>query len=337
MSSEQRPHSNGAGQTPSTNDPNIFPSLNLGVAPADFSIPRGGSSTSWDYVDATQHVVRGPKYLSDKKKYPSAPAAFKLVEVAGFSTSGPCRFSQDLKDSYYNRARKAGRDVFIFVMHFDLRPMHTVMVFELDKDALGNDKPFATTFQRFLEGDDAYKNKRIKLLTSVVDANWMVKKAIGQPVPALIGNKLTCYYKQAADLCECTCDVNSSMAASAIVGVRAALIPCPPPLSECSPQKTPCFLSRPRFFPLFFAAGLAHGRAAARGFEAQTRPRATFVDCRPNSGDVVGSIFFRPGRAAARHPKFQIPPGESPFRAVSGGNMCNSFVVDPRPQSAEQH
>lgn len=173
----------------------------------------------WDFVDATQHDVRGPQYLTDKKKYPSKPAAFNLVEVAGFSTNGPCRFYSELKDSYYQRARAAGRNVFIFIMHFDLRPMHTVMVFELDKDALGNDKPFATVFKRFLEGDDAYKNKRIKLITAVVDANWMVKKAIGSPVPALIGNKLSCYYRQTGDLLECTCDVNSSMAASAIVKV----------------------------------------------------------------------------------------------------------------------
>ena len=213
-----RPHANGA-ERPSTNDPNTFPCLQHGVPPVEISIPRGLHSTSWDYVDATQHVVRGANYLADKKKYPSKPAAFKLVEVAGFSTDGPCRFYSELQDSYYSRAREAGRDVFLFIMHFDLRPMHTVMVFELDKVALQEDKPFANAFQRFLQGDDAYKNKRIKLLTSVVDANWMVKKAIGQPVPALIGNKLSCYYRQADDLCECTCDVNSSMAAAAIVGV----------------------------------------------------------------------------------------------------------------------
>merc|ERR1712216_1120655 len=69
------------------------------------------------------------------------------------------------------------------------------------------------------ERDGAYKNKRIKLLTAVIDANWMVKKAVGNPVPALIGNKLACYYRQTEDMCECTCDVNSSMAAAAIVGV----------------------------------------------------------------------------------------------------------------------
>ena len=218
-SDKERPHSNGDRELPSMTDPNSYPCLKNGIPPVGITIPRGMGSTSWDYVDATQHVVRGENYLKDKKKYPSQPAAFQLVEVAGFSTNGPCRFYSELQDSYYQRARAAGRDVYIFIMHFDLRPMHTVMVFELDKTALTNDKPFATAFERFLAGDDAYKNKRIKLLTSVVDANWMVKKAIGQPVPALIGNKLSCYYKQTADLCECTCDVNSSMAAAAIVGV----------------------------------------------------------------------------------------------------------------------
>jgi len=204
-------------------DPNTFPCLHHGIQPSNISIPKGLGGTSWDYVDATQHAVRGANYLVDKKKYPSQPAAFTLVEVAGFSTDGPCRFYSELPDSYYHRAREAGRNVFVFIMHFDLRPMHTVMIFEMDKGVLQEDKPFSTAFQRFLQGDDAYKNHRIKLLTSVVDASWLVKKAVGQPVPALIGNKLSCYYRQTDDLCECTCDVNSSMAAAAIVGVRACV------------------------------------------------------------------------------------------------------------------
>lgn len=79
--------------------------------------------------------------------------------------------------------------------------------------ATPQDPAFANCFKRFLEGDDAYKNARLKLITSVVDASWIVKKTIGKPVPALIGNKLTCHYRQTEDMIECTCDVNSSMAA----------------------------------------------------------------------------------------------------------------------------
>jgi hypothetical protein len=33
----------------------------------------------------------------------------------------------------------------------------------------------------------AYKSPRIKLITSMVEANWVVRKTVGKPVPALIG------------------------------------------------------------------------------------------------------------------------------------------------------
>lgn len=96
------------------------------------------------------------------------------------------------------------------------------------------DKPFQRTWERFLKGDDAYKNARLKLITSVVDASWLVKKTIGKPVPALIGNKLTCHWRQTEDLLECTCDVNSSMAAK----VRPSPFPehCTSFRSPLSPQ-----------------------------------------------------------------------------------------------------
>mmetsp|Transcript_6061 Transcript_6061/g.11729 ORF Transcript_6061/g.11729 Transcript_6061/m.11729 type:complete len:262 (+) Transcript_6061:263-1048(+) len=170
-------------------------------------------------VDATTFQVRGPNYLADKIKVASAPAAFDLVEVSGFSTEDKCMFTTERHDSYYKRARALDKKEFLFVMHFDLNPMHVVMVYELHGDALEKDKPFAQTFKRFLAGDDQYKNERLKLITSVVDASWIVKKTIGKPVPALIGNKLTCHYRQTEDMLECTCDVNSSMAAKAILGV----------------------------------------------------------------------------------------------------------------------
>jgi hypothetical protein len=37
----------------------------------------------------------------------------------------------------------------------------------------------------------------------------MVRKTIGKPVPALIGNKLKCYYRQTEDMLECVCDVHA--------------------------------------------------------------------------------------------------------------------------------
>eukprot|EP00293_Proteomonas_sulcata_P003237 CAMPEP_0184327998 /NCGR_PEP_ID=MMETSP1049-20130417/143386_1 /TAXON_ID=77928 /ORGANISM="Proteomonas sulcata, Strain CCMP704" /LENGTH=209 /DNA_ID=CAMNT_0026650283 /DNA_START=730 /DNA_END=1359 /DNA_ORIENTATION=+ len=164
-------------------------------------------------------MVRGENYLKDKKKFPSKPAAFELVEISGFSTQEKTRFVTEREDSFYSRARAAGRKNFLFVMHFDLNPMHVVMVYELNGDALQSDKPFARCFQRFLDGDDQYRNSKLKLIPSVVEAHWLVKKTIGKPVPALIGNKMPTYYRKTQDMIECSCDVTSNMAAAAIVGV----------------------------------------------------------------------------------------------------------------------
>ena len=70
-----------------------------------------------------------------------------------------------------------------------------------------------------MAGDAEYKAPRIKLITSMVEANFVVRKTVGKPVPALIGNKLKCSFRQTHDLLECTCDVTSSFAARVILGV----------------------------------------------------------------------------------------------------------------------
>jgi hypothetical protein len=190
-----------------------------GVPPVFHTLHLHDDENGWDYVDATEFNVRGKGYLTDKIKVASLPSAFELAEFSGFSSVERVRFSSDRPDSYYSRARAAGRKHFIFVMHFDLNPMHVAISFELLGDAMDKDSAFETCWKRFLSGDDEYKNKRIKLITSIVEASWIVRRTVGKPVPALIGNKLKCHWRQTEDLLECTCDVTSSMAAAAILSV----------------------------------------------------------------------------------------------------------------------
>ena len=50
-------------------------------------------------------------------------------------------------------------------------------------------------WRRFLsdEVDDAFRDSRLKIIPSMVDANWMVKKSVGTK-PALTGTKITHKY-----------------------------------------------------------------------------------------------------------------------------------------------
>ena len=70
-----------------------------------------------------------------------------------------------------------------------------------------------------MSGDDAYKNSRIKLVTSIIDGGWLVRRAVGRPVQAYIGKTIPCSWKQSGDMLECTCDVASSFAMRMILRV----------------------------------------------------------------------------------------------------------------------
>jgi hypothetical protein len=115
---------------------NERPLMNTGVPTSCHSMPINCDHQSFSHVDATAFHVRGHNYLNDKIKIASKASAFELVEVSGFSSLGKCMFTTERADSYYARARKIGRKNFVFVMHFDLNPMHVVMVYELNSDAL---------------------------------------------------------------------------------------------------------------------------------------------------------------------------------------------------------
>ena len=54
--------------------------------------------------------------------------------------------------------------------------------------------PAERLWRKFLEGDKAYRDKRLKFVPRMVEAPWMVKKMVGS-APALIAQKLpTTYY-----------------------------------------------------------------------------------------------------------------------------------------------
>lgn len=45
---------------------------------------------------------------------------------------------------------------------------------------------------RFLKGDDAFKNNRLKLIANISEGPWIVKKAVGEQAICILGRSLTC-------------------------------------------------------------------------------------------------------------------------------------------------
>ena len=159
-----------------------------------FSLQRNTETNSWDEIQGN--------------------TCFTLCDVSAFSMRDKLLFSTTRKDSYYHSVEHETN--FIFTMHFDMSPMHLVLTFQLNPETL-LDKSFAICWHRFLQGDDKYKNARIKLTPSLVNKNWLVKNIMSTSSETHIGQLMQCHYRQKHNLLECTCDV------SGCFGVRTIL------------------------------------------------------------------------------------------------------------------
>lgn len=123
--------------------------------------------------------VRGPRYLTDKRKQPSAQPAFRLKAMEALTTDSPvAHISPYLPVVAHSPAP------FLLPIHFTLphggRPTHLVLVFEADADPTADeggtgvadgDGPFARALAEFLTGatpeDDRRRNSMLKLIPMV--------------------------------------------------------------------------------------------------------------------------------------------------------------------------
>jgi hypothetical protein len=56
------------------------------------------------------------------------------------------------------------------------------------------DTPLGRVFRQFfIDGDEAYRNNRFKLIPTIVEGNYLVRKAVGSK-PAILGTKLKQHY-----------------------------------------------------------------------------------------------------------------------------------------------
>nr|KYP65986.1 hypothetical protein KK1_012264 [Cajanus cajan] len=82
-----------------------------------------------------------------------------------------------------------------------------------------NKEPIAegSLIDKFLKGDDAFRNSRLKMIANIVNGPWIVRKAVGEQAICIIGRALSCKYCVAENFMEVDIDIGSSMVATAIV------------------------------------------------------------------------------------------------------------------------
>jgi hypothetical protein len=176
----------------------------------------------WATPPGDVFMVRGPEYFSTKVKIPAGDCLLKPIGFDWIKAS--TKIGDVLKDPN-SRVRKAIDEEFSegnnkpFIWAFNIqvpsKDNYSAVAYFISTEP----PPEGSLMDRFLKGDDGFRNSRLKMIANIVKGPWIVKKAVGEQAICIIGRALKCKYCTSDNFLEVDVDIGSSMVASAIVHV----------------------------------------------------------------------------------------------------------------------
>ncbi|KZV34834.1 protein ENHANCED DISEASE RESISTANCE 2 [Dorcoceras hygrometricum] len=173
----------------------------------------------WASPPGDMFLVRGPEYLKTKAKIPGGDYLLKPI---GFDwLKGTAKITDLLSNPRYRVRRildeefSKGNKPFVWAFNLQVpsKDNYSAVAFFVDSEPRQED----SLITRFLNGDDGFRNSRLKLIANIVQGPWIVRKAVGEQAICIIGRALTCKYSTGNNYVEVDIDIGSSMVANAIV------------------------------------------------------------------------------------------------------------------------
>ncbi|KAI3771820.1 hypothetical protein L6452_02989 [Arctium lappa] len=198
-------------------DPNVDPAT---LDPSDFSGSmhqgKGDADTNcWTSPGGNGFKIRGKTYLKDNTKVPGGDPLLKLIAVDWFKLE-----TSKSKVALHPRClvqSEAGKKLpFILVVNLQVpaKPNYSLVIYyAADRPVNKN-----SLLGKFIDGTDAFRDSRFKLIPSIVQGYWMVKRAVGTKA-CLLGKAVTCHYLRQDNFLEIDVDIGSSSVARSVIGL----------------------------------------------------------------------------------------------------------------------
>ncbi|GFP98810.1 protein enhanced disease resistance 2 [Phtheirospermum japonicum] len=172
----------------------------------------------WTVSDGSNFRVRSKRFCYDKSKIPAAKHLMDLVAVDWFKDTK--RMDHVARRS--GCAAQVASDKGLFSIVFNLQvpgSTHYSMVFYF----VAKELVPGSLLQRFVDGDDEFRNSRLKLIPSVPKGSWIVRQSVGS-TPCLLGKAVDCNYIRGPTYLEVDVDIGSSTVANGVLGLVVGVI-----------------------------------------------------------------------------------------------------------------
>ncbi|KAL8254815.1 hypothetical protein R6Q59_033036 [Mikania micrantha] len=198
-------------------DPHVDP---VTIYPSDFrgSMHKGKGEADcncWTSPSGAGFKIRGKTYLKDSAKVPGGDPLLKLIAVDWFKLE-TSRSKVALHPKCIVQSKAGKKLPFILVVNLQVpaKPNYSlVMYYAADRPVNNN-----SLLGKFINGSDTFRDARFKLIPSIVQGYWMVKRAVGTKA-CLLGKAVTCHYLRQDNFLEIDVDIGSSSVARSIIGL----------------------------------------------------------------------------------------------------------------------
>ncbi|XP_038992733.1 protein ENHANCED DISEASE RESISTANCE 2-like [Hibiscus syriacus] len=183
------------------------------------TLPKDPTCTlpcSWTAAEPSTFLIRGENYLEDHKKFKAKGTLMQMVAADWLRSD---KREDDLggrPGSIVQKYDARGGSEFFFIINIQVpgSTTYNLALYYMMTTPV-EDSPL---LHNFINGDDAYRNSRFKLIPYISKGSWIVKQSVGKKA-CLIGQALEINYFHGKNYLELGVDIGSSTVARGVVNL----------------------------------------------------------------------------------------------------------------------
>ncbi|KAJ8557123.1 hypothetical protein K7X08_002748 [Anisodus acutangulus] len=171
---------------------------------------------SWAAADPSSFLIRAESYLVDQEKIKAKSTLMQMVAADWLRSD---KREDDLagrSGGIVHRYATQGMPEFFFVINIQVpgATTYNLALYYMLRSPL-EETPL---LERFVNGDDSFRNSRFKLIPYISKGSWIVKQSVGKKA-CLVGQALEVHYFRGRNYLELGIDVGSSTVARGVVSL----------------------------------------------------------------------------------------------------------------------